>query len=41
MAIAASTYLTGEGIASALVSGIHRVIDEQEELNRINVFPVA
>ena len=41
MDIAASTYLTGDGLASALVSGIHRVIDEQEELNRINVFPVA
>jgi len=28
-------------LASALVSGIHRVIGEQEFLNRINVFPVA
>lgn len=36
-----STELTGNGFASALVSGIHRVIDEQDFLNRINVFPVA
>lgn len=28
-------------MAAALVSGIHRVIGEQELLNRINVFPVA
>jgi len=36
-----STYLDGNKLASALVSGIHRVIDEQDFLNRINVFPVA
>ena len=36
-----STYLTGDSFALALVSGIHRVIDEQDFLNRINVFPVA
>ena len=28
-------------LAAALTSGIHRVIDEQEFLNQINVFPVA
>jgi len=31
----------GNTLALALVSGIHRVIGQQEELNRINVFPVA
>lgn len=31
----------GERLARALVSGIHRVIGQQELLNRINVFPVA
>jgi DegV family protein with EDD domain len=31
----------GERLALALVSGIHRVIGQQELLNRINVFPVA
>ena len=36
-----STHITGDGFASALISGIHRVIDEQETLNQINVFPVA
>jgi len=36
-----STHLDGNKLASALVSGIHRVIDEQDFLNRINVFPVA
>ena len=36
----ASTRLSGDGFASALVSGIHRVIDDQEILNQINVFPV-
>ena len=30
-----------ETFATALRSGIHRVISEQETLNRINVFPVA
>jgi DegV family protein with EDD domain len=33
--------LHGETLATALRSGIHRVIEEQEFLNRINVFPVA
>jgi DegV family protein with EDD domain len=33
--------LRGETFATALRSGIHRVIAEQETLNRINVFPVA
>jgi len=34
-------YLDGDILAEALVSGIHRVIAQQELLNRINVFPVA
>ena len=34
-------HLDGDSFASALVSGIHRVIGDQEVLNRINVFPVA
>ncbi len=33
--------LGGEQLRNALISGIHRVIGEQDELNRINVFPVA
>lgn len=33
--------MDGDRLASALQSGIHRVIGEQETLNRINVFPVA
>ena len=36
-----STHIDGNALASAIVSGIHRVISEQEFLNRINVFPVA
>jgi DegV family protein with EDD domain len=36
-----STHLSGDDLAAALTSGIHRVIDEQEFLNQINVFPVA
>jgi DegV family protein with EDD domain len=36
-----TTYLDGDALANALVSGIHCVIDEQDFLNRINVFPVA
>ena len=36
-----STHLNGNSFASAMISGIHRVIDEQDFLNRINVFPVA
>ena len=35
-----STQLAGDGFAEALISGIHRVIDDQELLNQINVFPV-
>ena len=35
-----STTLSGDSLARALVSGIHRVIDGQEFLNQINVFPV-
>lgn len=33
--------IDGVVFASALISGIHRVIGQQELLNRINVFPVA
>lgn len=33
--------LDGDAFASAMRSGIHRVIGDQEDLNRINVFPVA
>ncbi len=36
-----STHIDGNALANAIVSGIHRVITEQEELNQINVFPVA
>ena len=41
MASPVAKHLDGDGFASALVSGIHRVIGDQEVLNRINVFPVA
>lgn len=34
-------HLDGDEFARALTSGIHRVLAEQELLNRINVFPVA
>ncbi len=34
-------HLDGDAFAAALTSGIHRVVGEQELLNRINVFPVA
>ena len=34
-------YLDGDALADALISGIHRVIGEQDFLNHINVFPVA
>jgi DegV family protein with EDD domain len=37
----ATRYLDGDALADALVSGIHRVIGEQDYLNHINVFPVA
>ena len=33
-------HLDGDTFATALTSGIHRVIGEHELLNRINVFPV-
>jgi len=36
-----ATHLDGDAFASALISGIHRVIGDQDYLNRINVFPVA
>lgn len=36
-----SQHLDGDTLAIALTSGIHRVMGEQELLNRINVFPVA
>ncbi len=41
MSTAISKYLDGDALAAALTSGIHRVLAEQELLNRINVFPVA
>jgi DegV family protein with EDD domain len=34
-------HINGDTLANALISGIHRVISQQETLNRINVFPVA
>ena len=34
-------HLDGDAFAAALRSGIHRVLSQQELLNRINVFPVA
>ncbi len=40
MAIAISSHLDGDSFAAALKSGIHRVIQNQDELNAINVFPV-
>ncbi|MCH8250324.1 MAG: DAK2 domain-containing protein [Proteobacteria bacterium] len=33
--------IDGDVVAKALISGIHRVVAQQELLNRINVFPVA
>jgi DegV family protein with EDD domain len=36
-----AAHLNGDSLASAIVSGIHEVIGQQEVLNRINVFPVA
>ena len=36
-----TTHLDSAALSSALVSGIHRVIGEQDFLNHINVFPVA
>ncbi len=37
----APDHIDGDVLAEALISGIHRVIGQQELLNRINVFPVA
>lgn len=36
-----STHVNGDAFAAALASGIHCVINEQDLLNRINVYPVA
>ncbi|HKJ20164.1 MAG TPA: DegV family protein [Woeseiaceae bacterium] len=41
MSGAISKHLDGDAFSAALTSGIHRVLAEQEYLNRINVFPVA
>ncbi len=41
MAHEISSHLHGDGFAAALQSGIHRVIRIQDNLNAINVFPVA
>ncbi len=41
MSPSVSTHLAGKDFAQALLSGIHRVIEQQDLLNRINVFPVA
>jgi DegV family protein with EDD domain len=40
MSATLSVQLHGEGFAAALQSGIHRVINDQDRLNAINVFPV-
>lgn len=40
MDTADASYLTADRLALGLKSGFHRVIGEQDELNRINVFPV-
>jgi hypothetical protein len=36
-----SIYLDGDSLRKALVSGTHRVMADQDFLNKINVFPVA
>lgn len=41
MSLSKTDHVDGDAFALALVSGIHRVIGQQELLNRINVFPVA
>lgn len=41
MSFPTGKYLDGNTLATALTSGIHGVIADQELLNRINVFPVA
>ena len=33
--------LSGYGLRRALIAGAQRVISQRDELNRINVFPVA
>jgi len=38
---ATTKHLDGDAFADAIVSGIHRVIADQDFLNHINVFPVA
>ncbi len=40
MTATAVAELHGQGFATALQSGIHRVINDQDKLNAINVFPV-
>tara|TARA_R110002096_G_scaffold154_21_gene903 strand:- start:22162 stop:24003 length:1842 start_codon:yes stop_codon:yes gene_type:complete len=41
VSVSAQQRLNADVFSSALTSGIHRVIGQQELLNRINVFPVA
>ena len=41
MSASTSIYLDGDSLRKALVSGVHRVIADQDFLNKINVFPVA
>ena len=41
MSDSSSTYLDGNGLRKALISGINLVIADQDFLNKINVFPVA
>lgn len=41
MADTVGQHINGDAFAAALRSGIHRVLGQQELLNRINVFPVA
>ena len=41
MSASTSIYLDGDSLSKALISGIHRVIADQDFLNKINVFPVA
>ena len=36
-----SSILNSEDFSTALKSGIYRVVNQQENLNSINVFPVA
>ena len=41
MSASTSIYLDDDSLRKALISGIHRVIADQDFLNKINVFPVA